>query len=95
MCIYIYIYSFMHICVQVVLNYIDRDVSTKPSTASFQLFAVYIYIYTDIYIYMHMNRITIHNMDTYKHQQPLDPFYSPNSVSTLSLRGSYGRCKGM
>ena len=46
---YIYNYSFMHICVQVVLNYIDRDVSTKPSTASFQLFAVCIYMYTDIY----------------------------------------------
>ena len=49
MCVYIYNYSFMHICVQVVLNYIDRDVSTKPSTASFQLFAVCIYMYTDIY----------------------------------------------
>ena len=49
--VYIYNYSFMHICVQVVLNYIDRDVSTKPSTASFQLFAVciYIYMHTDIY----------------------------------------------
>ena len=47
--VHIYNYSFMHICVQVVLNYIDRDVSTKPSTASFQLFAVCIYMYTDIY----------------------------------------------